>query len=65
MSSAAKNNVELMFRAFSDSIRLRILTLMQPGELCVCDLVKIHWIPQLTISRHVSCLRWAGLETFA
>lgn len=50
-----------MFRAFSDPIRLRILSLVQPGELCVCDLVEILQLPQPTISRHLSYLRRAGL----
>ena len=50
-----------MFRAFSDPIRLRILSLVQPGELCVCDLVAILKLPQPTISRHLSYLRRAGL----
>jgi len=50
-----------MFRAFSDPIRLRILSLIQPGELCVCDLVEILKLPQPTISRHLSYLRRAGL----
>ena len=63
MPSAAKTKVDLMFRAFSDPIRLRILTLVQPGELCVCDLVEILRIPQPTISRHLSYLRRAGLVT--
>ena len=35
-----------MFRAFSDPIRLRILNLVQPGDLCVCDLVEILRLPQ-------------------
>jgi ArsR family transcriptional regulator len=61
MPSAAKTKVDLMFRAFSDPIRLRILTLVQPGELCVCDLVEILRVPQPTISRHLSYLRRAGL----
>jgi len=61
MPSAAKSRVDLMFRAFSDPIRLRILTLIQPGELCVCDLVDILKLPQPTISRHLSYLRRAGL----
>ena len=52
-----------MFRAFSDPIRLRILILVQPGELCVCDLVEILRVPQPTISRHLSYLRRAGLVT--
>jgi DNA-binding transcriptional ArsR family regulator len=50
-----------MFRAFSDSIRLQILSLVQPGELCVCDLVEILRLPQPTISRHLSYLRRARL----
>jgi ArsR family transcriptional regulator len=50
-----------MFRAFSDPIRLRILSLIRPGELCVCDLVDILKLPQPTISRHLSYLRRAGL----
>ena len=61
MPSAAKTQVDLMFRAFSDPIRLRILSLVQPGELCVCDLVEILRLPQPTISRHLSYLRRAGL----
>ncbi len=61
MPSAATSQVDLMFRAFSDPVRLRILTLVQPGELCVCDLVEILRLPQPTISRHLSYLRRAGL----
>jgi ArsR family transcriptional regulator len=61
MPSAAKTQVDLMFRAFSDPIRLRILSLVRPGELCVCDLVEILGLPQPTISRHLSYLRRAGL----
>ena len=61
MPAAAKTQVDLMFRAFSDPIRLRILSLVQPGELCVCDLVAILRLPQPTISRHLSYLRRAGL----
>jgi ArsR family transcriptional regulator len=50
-----------MFRAFSDPTRLRILSLIQGGELCVCDLVEILRLPQPTVSRHLSYLRKAGL----
>jgi ArsR family transcriptional regulator, arsenate/arsenite/antimonite-responsive transcriptional repressor len=63
MPSAAKTHVDLMFRAFSDPIRLRILSLVQPGELCVCDLVEVLTLPQPTVSRHLSYLRRAGLVT--
>jgi ArsR family transcriptional regulator len=61
MPALAKNPVDLMFRAFSDPIRLRILHLLRDGELCVCDLVEILHAPQPTVSRHLSYLRRAGL----
>jgi ArsR family transcriptional regulator len=61
MPSAPKTRVDLMFRAFSDPIRLRILHLVAEGELCVCDLVEILELPQPTVSRHLSYLRKAGL----
>ena len=61
MPAQAKNPVDLMFRAFSDPIRLRILHLLRDGELCVCDLVEILHAPQPTVSRHLSYLRRAGL----
>ena len=63
MPAPAKNPVDLMFRAFSDPVRLRILHLLRGGELCVCDLVEIRQAPQPTVSRHLSYLRRAGLVT--
>jgi len=56
-----KNWVDKMFRAFSDRTRLRILHLLQNGELCVCDLVNVLGVPQPTASRHLAYLRKAGL----
>ncbi len=53
--------VDLLFRAFSDRTRLRILHLLRRGEICVCDLVRIIGAPQPTISRHLAYLRRAGL----
>jgi ArsR family transcriptional regulator, arsenate/arsenite/antimonite-responsive transcriptional repressor len=61
MPLAVKNRVDLIFRAFADPIRLRILNLIQDGELCVCDLVQVLRLPQPTVSRHLSYLRRAGL----
>ena len=58
-----KNRVDTMFRAFSDRTRLRILHLLQGGELCVCDLVRVIGAPQPTVSRHLAYLRKAGLVT--
>ena len=53
--------VNLMFRAFSDRTRLRILHLLSEGELCVGDLVGVLRVPQPTASRHLAYLRRAGL----
>ena len=53
--------VDLLFRAFSDRTRLRILHLLSPGELCVCDLVEVLNVPQPKVSRHLAYLRRAGL----
>ena len=54
-------NVNLLFRAFSDRTRLRILHLLREGEVCVGDLVKVLRVPQPTASRHLAYLRRAGL----
>jgi ArsR family transcriptional regulator len=54
-------NVNLLFRAFSDRTRLRILNLLRRGEVCVGDLVKVLGVPQPTASRHLAYLRRAGL----
>ncbi len=52
---------DLLFRAFADPTRLRILHLLTPGELCVCDLVDVLRAPQPKVSRHLAYLRRAGL----
>lgn len=54
-------NADLMFRAFSDRTRLRILHVLQGGELCVGDIVEILQAPQPRISRHLAYLRKANL----
>jgi ArsR family transcriptional regulator len=53
--------VDLLFRAFSDRTRLRILHLLRRQEICVGDLVKVLRVPQPTASRHLTYLRRAGL----
>ena len=54
--------INLMFRAFADRTRLRILHLLsREGELCVGDLVSTLRVPQPTASRHLAYLRRAGL----
>ena len=57
----SKTSSGLMFRAFSDPTRLRILHLLRAGETCVGDVVSVVRIPQSTASRHLAYLRRAGL----
>lgn len=51
------DGVDLMFRAFSDRTRLRILHLLLEGECCVGDIVEILQVPQPRASRHLAYLR--------
>jgi ArsR family transcriptional regulator len=59
--SEVLDSIDLMFRASSDWTRLRILHILQDGELCVGDIVEILLAPQPRISRHLAYLRKAGL----
>jgi ArsR family transcriptional regulator len=61
VATQPKSQVDLMFRAFSDRTRLRILHILRAGELCVGDLVEILRVPQAKTSRHLGYLRRAGL----
>jgi ArsR family transcriptional regulator, arsenate/arsenite/antimonite-responsive transcriptional repressor len=56
-----KSGADAKFRAFSDQTRLRILHLLQSGELCVNHLVQIIDVPQPTASRHLAYLRRAEM----
>jgi len=60
MKIAATN---LVFRAFADETRLRILNLLLDGEMCVCDLCAVLNVLQPRISRHLGYLTKAGLVT--
>jgi len=50
-----------IFKACADETRLRILFLLNAGELCVCELVAVLDMPQGKISRHLSVLKQANL----
>ncbi|MGI9076790.1 MAG: ArsR/SmtB family transcription factor [Gemmatimonadaceae bacterium] len=54
-------DVNALFKTFADPTRLRVLSLLAAGELCVCDIVEILELPQPTVSRHLAILREAGL----
>ena len=55
------HNITQTFKALSDETRLRILSLMKEGEICVCDIAESLGMSQPNISFHLSMLREAGL----
>src|SRR4051812_48141743 len=64
VAAAQSSTATSMFRACSDSTRLRILEMLRgeaSGELCVCHIVGRLRAPQPTVSRHLAYLRRAGL----
>lgn len=48
------------FKAISDPTRLKILYLLQEGELCACEINAALEKPQSTISHHLNILKNAG-----
>lgn len=55
------NELSVLFRALSDETRLRILKLLEGGELCVCDIVAALGMSQPKVSFHLGVLKEAGL----
>ncbi len=49
-----------LFKALSDETRLRILKLLQDGELCVCDITAALEMNQPNVSFHLAILKEAG-----
>jgi ArsR family transcriptional regulator len=50
-----------VFKALSEEIRLRIVKLLEHGELCVCDIVAALDMIQPKVSFHLAVLKEAGL----
>lgn len=50
-----------IFKALSDETRLRIIKLLEQGELCVCDITAALDMVQPKVSFHLSALKEAGL----
>ena len=50
-----------VFKALSDETRLRIVKLLENGELCVCHIVAAVDMSQSKISFHLRILKEAGL----
>ena len=54
------NFIAQLFKALSEPVRLRILTLLLENERCVCELMAALDLPQSTISRHLAYMKNAG-----
>jgi DNA-binding transcriptional ArsR family regulator len=47
-------------KAVSHPLRLRVLALLEPGELCVCQVAETLQVPQSSVSEALRELRRAG-----
>ena len=54
-------NLTAIFKALSNETRLRIIKLLEHGELCVCDLVAALDMVQPKVSFHLRALKKARL----
>ena len=48
-------------KALADIQRVRILMMLVPGELCVCQIMEVLGLAPSTVSKHLSILSTAGL----
>lgn len=60
MTSKNIKTAERVFKALSDSNRLRILKILQVKPMAVCEITSIIKLAPSTISKHLSILRDAG-----
>src|SRR3972149_7604906 len=52
---------ESVMKAVAAPTRVRILKILEGGELCVCQVIAVIALGQSTISRHLFLLKSAGL----
>lgn len=50
-----------LFKALSDETRLRMLSLLLDGEMCVCEIEDYLGLTQSNASRHLNALKNAGI----
>ncbi|OGU17842.1 MAG: transcriptional regulator [Ignavibacteria bacterium GWB2_35_12] len=53
-------NYVKIFKALSDSNRLRILKMLEDSPMCVCEIRAVLNLANSTVSKHLSLLREAG-----
>ena len=52
---------EAVMKAVSDPTRVRILKILESGEICVCQIIAVIQLSQPTISNHLFLLKSVGL----
>ncbi|MCR4308600.1 MAG: metalloregulator ArsR/SmtB family transcription factor [Deltaproteobacteria bacterium] len=55
------HDYESVLKAAADPTRVRILKILEGGEMCVCQVIAILSLGQSTVSKHLFLLRAAGL----
>ncbi len=50
-----------LLKSLADETRLAILSMLQDGEMCVCEIMEFLPVSQPAVSHHLRILRQAGL----
>lgn len=61
MASQSMKSTLRVTKALADVQRVRILQLLEKGELCVCQVIEVLGLAPSTVSKHLSLLRSAEL----
>ncbi len=61
MKNLTTSELAKIFHALSDETRLKILKLLEKGELCVCEIVNALDMIQPKVSFHLGVLKEAGI----
>ncbi len=61
MNQASMKETLRITKALADVQRVRILMMLRPGELCVCQIIEVLALAPSTVSKHLSILSNAGL----
>lgn len=64
MNNEAIRSTLRVTKALADQQRVRILMMLQAGELCVCQIVEVLELAPSTVSKHLSILTAADLVDF-
>jgi len=53
-----------LFKVFGDSTRIKLLSVLMEGEMCVCDLAQMLGLSQSAVSHQLRILKGAELVRF-